>query len=389
VVQQTVQTNPTIEKVIVDQNRMEAVKKSKFVTYAADTEMHVACTLNKLRVKTPCFAYNTGWGLVNNEFVTAYEWASVEYDGHEMFSFMFLVIHALAWATKELGRGVRLNMKIIRAEYLRVNEALYLEVPGDSSFHYVLSNDVQFSVPRLFLSHGLTDPVEHPLIQLKSFFMEGHLDDQFDYKEIAFLTSPEYTYASRRPDNEWRMYVDLLERMNTAKRVETPKRIHFHLCSETLGQIPMDDALLSEFLREFRVVSVRGEGSFGLVVEVHDFLGHAFAVKFVHFQPTLVQNEINITCRLPYAQTPVFTQMHGWLHFKDIPFLARQLGKLHHTYQNNGYVAMISDLNTVELRQDPLDAMANAQCFLCYFTDWLGLDLNLVTFAIATLSQTT
>jgi serine/threonine protein kinase len=97
-------------------------------------------------------------------------------------------------------------------------------------------------------------------------------------------------------------------------------------------------------------------------------------VKFVSYVPEVAKNELYIYCHLPYDKTPVFTRLHGWLHFHQAPeSLRKPLYAIKgHRYipryhgldvdAGLGWLAMISDLNAIEMSEEPLDPRGNAQC---------------------------
>ncbi len=374
----------TLRQAFVDQNRLEFVKTYKFDAQRADTEMEIACTLNRLRSKTPCFAYNTGWQMMGWDFVSTYEWGVKSFDMVHPMSFMFLVIHAMAWATKEFGRFTFTDFfePAIRGDYLQSGEVLNLELPGTRDTHLQLRvTGAQMFLPRL-LNMGVDDYRNargNSLENLRTFMMSGNrLDPAFDDQEILFLHSEEYQKAEQAPPFDYRALVDLLSTSPFFRPfvsvIEGRKHAHFHSCNERPSRLTYDDELFLEFRREFRIIKELGMGSFGYVVEAHDFFGHSFAVKFVSYEPDVAENELYIYCHLPYDKTPVFTRMHGWLHFHRAPESLRKplyAVKGHRMIPRDpasdlptglGWLAMISDLNAIDLSEEPLDSRGNAQC---------------------------
>jgi serine/threonine protein kinase len=380
----------TLRQAFVDQNRLEFVKMYKFDAQRADMEMEIACTLNRLRSKTPCFAYSTGWHMMGWNFVSTYEWGVKSFDMVHPMSFMFLVIHAMAWATKEFGRFAFTDFfePAIRGDYLQSGEVLNLELPGTSDTHLQLRvTEAQMFLPRL-LNMGVDDYRHVPgnsLVHLREFMLgknektgKARLDPDWDLVEVAFLNSEEYQKAARAPPSDYQALVRLLVTSEFfvpfVETVEGRKHAHFHSCNEIVPyqERGRDDALLLEFRREFRIVKELGMGSWGYVVEVRDFFGHSFAVKFVSNEHELAKNEIYIACHLPYDKTPVFTRMHGWLHFQHAPKSLRKplynikghrfIPQDYDLEAGLGWIAMISDLNAIDIHGEPLDSRGNAQC---------------------------
>jgi hypothetical protein len=391
----------TLQRASITKDLSEFVKTYKFDGPRADVEMEIACSLNRLRSKTPCFAYCTGWNMLGWDFVSTYEWGPKGLDMVHPMSFMFLAIHAMAWAVKELGSFTFTDFyaPAIRGDFLKPGEALNLELPGISDAHLQMHVvGAQMFLPRL-LNMGVDDYRTTPgnsLVKLRDFMLAKEkplLDDALDLEEVAFLNSKEYERAAQAPPSDYQALVQLLLTSDYFRkfvtRVPGRKRVHLHSCSEPFS-LGRDDELLLEFRREFRMVKELGMGTFGYVLEVRDFFGHSFAMKFVGYQPDIVENEISINCHLPHDKTPVFTRMHGWLHFQRAPESLRK-----HLYMIKGHrfspkeseldaaaglgwVVMISDLNAIDLYEEPLDSRGNAQCLfmLLHGLAWARLEFG-------------
>jgi serine/threonine protein kinase len=207
---------------------------------------------------------------------------------------------------------------------------------------------------------------------------KSRLDLDWDVDEVAFLNSEEYQKAALAPPFDYQALVELLLTSPFfhpfVSVVEGRKRAHFHSCNEPVPyqERGRDDDLFLEFRREFRIVKELGMGSWGYVVEAQDFFGHIFAVKFVSNEHELAKNEIYIACHLPHDKTPVFTRMHGWLHFQHAPESLRKplynikghrfIPRDYDLEAGLGWIAMISDLNAIDIHEEPLDSRGNAQC---------------------------
>jgi hypothetical protein len=268
-----------LQQALVDQNRLEFVKTYKFDALRADAEMEIACSLNRLRAKTPCFAYCTGWQMMAWDFVSTYEWGPASFQMVHPMSFMFLVIHAMAWAVKELGSFTFTDFfaPAIRGDYLQFGEVLNLELPGTSDARHLQLRvtGAQMFLPRL-LNMGVDDyrHVKGNSLDNLRTFMHDHLDPAFDDDALLFLHSEEYQKAARAPPSDYQALVVLLLESKAFRPfvavVEGRKRAHFHSCVERPPA--SDDELFLEFRREFRIVKELGMGSYGYVVEAHDFL---------------------------------------------------------------------------------------------------------------------
>jgi serine/threonine protein kinase len=377
-----------LRQAFVDGGRFEFVKFYKFDHNRADLEMEIACELNALRSRTPCFAYCTGWNLMGWDFVSTYEWSSQSFQLTHPMAFMFLVIHALAWAIKHFGSfhftdfilgDRRGDAPTIRGEYMQPGEALSLALPGVPGRHVrVRVEGAQIFVPRL-LNMGIDDYRTVPGNSLENLrvFMLAQLDPMFDSDEIDFLLSERYREAELADNSDYGALVRLLTESPAFRSfvtiVDGPKRTPFHGCDELPSPATaVDDALFLAFRQEFRIVKELGMGSYGYVVEVHDFLGHSFALKLASFERERAENEIYISCHLPHDKTPVFTRMHGWLHIASAPDSLRKplyavkghrvIPREYNLDAGLGWIAMISDLNAIEIQDEPLDPRGNAQC---------------------------